>query len=86
MEEMRKWMCARILVEITMKLTHFDKEILPLNFFYILRLGNMGKTQLVWVELLASHLNKVLSETCSLFRKGILLHEFLSQKMYKRLL
>lgn len=73
-------MCARILVEITMKLTHFDKEILPLSFFYIRRLGNMGKTQLVWVELLAFHLNKVLSETCSCFRKGILCMNFCLRK------
>lgn len=79
-------MCARILVEITMKLTHFDKEILPLNFFYMLRLGNMGKTRLIGVELLACHLNKGLLEIRSLIGKGILLHEVLSQKMYKRLL
>lgn len=61
-----------------MKFTHFDKKILPLNFFYMLRLGNMGKTQLMGVELLACHLNKGLSETCSLLRKGILLLDVLS--------
>lgn len=77
-------MCARILVEIMMKLTHFDKEILPLNFFYMLRLGNMGKPQLMGVELLTCHLNKGLLEMRSLL--GILLHQVLSQKMYRRLL
>jgi len=77
---------CQILVEITMKLTHFHNEILPLNLFYMLRLGNMGKTRLMGVELLGCHLNKGLLETHSLLGKGTLLNEALSQEMYKRLL
>lgn len=83
LEEMWKWMCARILVAVTMKLTHFDKEILLLNFFYMLRHGIMWKTQLMGIELPACHLNKGLLEMCFLLSKGILLHEVLSQKCTK---
>lgn len=68
------------------EVTHFNKEILSLNFFYMLRLGNMGKTQLMGVELPVYHLSKGLLEMCTVPRKGILLQNILSQKMYKILL
>lgn len=49
----------------------------------MLRLDNMGKTQLMGVELPVCHLNKGLLEMGTFPRKGILLQNVLSQKMYK---
>lgn len=67
-----------------MSLTHFDKEILPLNFFYMLRLGNMGKTQLMGVELLVYHLNYGLLKMCAcLQERDSLAWDFVSENVQK---